>query len=269
MGLPQVTNNGYFANFYHGPSTLSEFHVIPMHVVLAVDVGKSMAGPKLTRAKDLAHVIMNLFDDNFLLNLIVFNENVTLWRSISVPADANAVQCNHEVIAEVLEFIDSLEISSRNVSDMTGAVVQAIDLDHKVRTSGVLPENSLSTIILITDGRSGRCNQTIQRKIVQAIHKANRVRQVPIFSLGVGFDTNMDLLEEISHRTPGGVAENCREDVHAVSRISALRFHLKDVILKNLQFKYAGKEFNKNNLTKNKFKFFHLGSAGNKGGPCL
>jgi hypothetical protein len=61
---------------------------------------------------------------------------------------------------------------------------------------------------------------------------------------------------------PGGVAENCKEDFHAVSRISALRFHLKDVILKNVDFKYVGKEFNKNSLTKNKFKFFHLGSAG-------
>jgi hypothetical protein len=39
-----VTKNGYFAHFFHGPSTLSDFHVIPMHVLLVVDVGRSMAG---------------------------------------------------------------------------------------------------------------------------------------------------------------------------------------------------------------------------------
>jgi hypothetical protein len=46
--------------------------------------------------------------------------------------------------------------------------------------------------------------------------------QIPIFALGVGYDTNMDLLKGISHRTPGGVAENCREDAHAISQAPIL-----------------------------------------------
>jgi hypothetical protein len=37
------------------------------------------AGPKLHRAKELLHLIVNLLDDNFLLNLIVFDETVTIW----------------------------------------------------------------------------------------------------------------------------------------------------------------------------------------------
>ena len=49
----------------------------------------------------------------------------------------------------------------------------------------------------------GRCNQQIQKMIVQSIHKANRIQQIPIFTLGVGFDTNVELLEQISDRTPG------------------------------------------------------------------
>jgi hypothetical protein len=58
--LPLVTKNEFFAHFYHGPTTLSEFHVFPMHVVVVVDVGKSMAGPKLAKAKELTHIIVNL-----------------------------------------------------------------------------------------------------------------------------------------------------------------------------------------------------------------
>jgi hypothetical protein len=256
-----VTKKGFFAHFYHGPSTLSDFHVIPMHVILVLDVGRSMAGPKLSHAKDLIHIIINLLDENFLLNIIVFNENITLWRPPNLAADDHAHPCTNEILEAAFEFLDTIVVDSKNVSDLTGAVVQAIELDHKVGLSGVLPENALTTIVLITDGRSGRCNQNIQKKIVQTIHRANRFQQIPIFTLGVGFDTNMDLLEEISHRTPGGVAENCKEDFHATSQVSALRLHLKDVILKNVHFNYAGKEFHKNTLTKNRFKFFHLGSA--------
>ena len=257
-----VTKDSFFAHFYHGPSALSEFHVYPMHVVIVVDVGKSMVGPKLSRAKELSHLIVGLLDENFLINVVVFNESVTVWRPQTAAPDQVAFHCTSEVVSEALEFIDTLEAVSRNVSDLTGAVVRAIELDQKVAASGLLPAAALSTIVLISDGRSGRCNQLVQKKIVQTIHKANRGQQVPIFTLGVGFDTNMNLLEEISHRTPGGVAENCKEDFHAVSRITALRFHLKDVILRNVHFSYVGKGFNKNSLTKSKFKYFHLGSAG-------
>jgi len=108
------------------------------------------------------------------------------------------------ILDSAISFVDGLEAHSTNVSDLTGAVLRGIELDRKVRLSGTMPNNSLTTMILLTDGRSGRCNAHIQKKIVQTIHKANRVQQIPIFTLGVGFDTNMDLLEEISHRTPGG-----------------------------------------------------------------
>ena len=40
----------------------------------------------------------------------------------------------------------------------------------------------------------------------------------------------------------------------------AVRLHLKDVVLKNVNLNYVGKEFRKNTLTKTRFKFFHSGS---------
>jgi hypothetical protein len=42
----------------------------------------------------------------------------------------NAFHCTNEVIAEAMDFVDSLEANSKNVSDLTGAVVQAIQLDQ-------------------------------------------------------------------------------------------------------------------------------------------
>ena len=60
---------------------------------------------------------------------------------------------------------------------------------------------------------------------------------------------------------PGGVAENIIEDSEAGVQMRAVRLHLKDVVLKNVNLNYVGKEFRKNTLTKTRFKFFHSGSS--------
>jgi hypothetical protein len=39
-----IYKNGFFAHFYNGPPTLSDMHVIPMHVIIAIDIGRSMGG---------------------------------------------------------------------------------------------------------------------------------------------------------------------------------------------------------------------------------
>jgi 6-phosphogluconate dehydrogenase (decarboxylating) len=59
----------------------------------------------------------------------------------------------------------------------------------------------------------------------------------------------------------GGLAENVIEDLEAGPQMRAVRLHLKDVVLKNVNFNYVGKEFRKNSLTKTRFKFFHSGSS--------
>jgi hypothetical protein len=43
---------------------------------------------------------------------------------------------------------------------------------------------------------------------VQTIRHANRGEQIPIFAMGVGFDANMDLLKDITDRTPGKKKSN-------------------------------------------------------------
>jgi len=58
---------------------------------------------------------------------------------------------------------------------------------------------------------------------------------------------------------PGGIAENIIEDLEVGPQMRALRLHLKDVILKNVYLNYIGKDFKRQFLSKNKYKFFHAG----------
>ncbi len=47
------------------------------------------------------------------------------------------------------------------MSDLSGAVLKAIELDKKVWSSGLMPDNALTTIVLITDGRSAGGNHQV------------------------------------------------------------------------------------------------------------
>lgn len=68
-GTQLVTKDGYFAHFYHGPPAVTEMKGIPMHVLILIDVGESMGGPKIQHAKELAKLHLDLLDDDFFINL--------------------------------------------------------------------------------------------------------------------------------------------------------------------------------------------------------
>jgi hypothetical protein len=160
-GTQLVTKDDYFAHFYHGPPAVTEMRGIPMHVLVLMDVGESMGGPKLQHAKELAQLLLNLLDEDFFINFIVFNENITEWRPEGVTAEADAFACTNETLQSASAFIESIEAHSKDVSDLAGAVLRAIELDKKVWSSGVMPDNALTTIVLITDGRSAGGNHQV------------------------------------------------------------------------------------------------------------
>ena len=51
-------------------------------------------------------------------------------------------------------------------------------------------------IILLTDGRSATGNRS--EAVGQEIRMLNKATKIPIFSIGVGFDANMEFLEDVS-----------------------------------------------------------------------
>ena len=104
------------------------------------------------------------FLDSFtftLLQQIVFNDGITEWRPEGQTAEADAFPCSNETLESARAFIDELDAHSKNTSDLTGAVLRAIELDKKVWSSGVMPDNALTTIVLLSDGRSAGGNQQV------------------------------------------------------------------------------------------------------------
>ena len=75
-----VTKDGYFAHFYHGPPDLSHMRGIPMHVLILIDIGESMTGPKFRHTKELAKLLLTFLDENFFVNLVT---NIYFFCSIN------------------------------------------------------------------------------------------------------------------------------------------------------------------------------------------
>ena len=80
-----------------------------MHVLILVDIGRSMGGPKLIRATELVRILLSLLDENFLLNLIVFNETVSQWRPEEVSSVEEAFHSTSDVIESAMAFVEDLE----------------------------------------------------------------------------------------------------------------------------------------------------------------
>ena len=93
---------------------------------------------------------------------------------------------NKLLINLIQAFIDGIEAQSKNVSDLSGAVLRAIDLDKKVWSSGVMPDNALTTIVLLTDGRSTGGNQQ-----VSIFFNILKIRNVPADVTFNKLDTKM------------------------------------------------------------------------------
>jgi hypothetical protein len=78
-----------------------------------------------------------------------------------VSPEEDAFACTNETLTSALDYIEAIEAHSKNVSDLTGAVLRAIELDKKVWSSGLMPDNALTTIVLITDGRAAGSNHQV------------------------------------------------------------------------------------------------------------
>ena len=139
------------------------------HIIFLLDVSDSMAGTKLEHAKQSVEIMLEGLDESRdYVNLFVFDNDT---RPV-VPAGwgnhsqydwkwpKEAFQCTNETRDDLMSFLDenhSAEVAKvsnpANVANITLAIETAINAEDFVRHS--VPDNALTMIVLITDGRSG------------------------------------------------------------------------------------------------------------------
>ena len=131
------------------------------------------------------------------LNPEVFrNESSDNRVNMTNPNDQFMLPCNNETYESISFFFENLTATERTTANITKAIESAIDMDDHEWSSNRIPENALSMFILLTDGRSASGNKSeIVGKEIRMINKAVKI---PIFTIGVGFDANMEFLENVA-----------------------------------------------------------------------
>ena len=108
-----------------------------------------------------------------------------------------AMPCGNETYAAIENYFKNHVTNTEGaIANVTRGIEGAISVDEKAWASGKIPENALSMIILLTDGRSATGNRS--EAVGQEIRMLNKATKIPIFSIGVGFDANMEFLEDVS-----------------------------------------------------------------------
>uniref|UniRef100_A0A8D0GEZ1 Inter-alpha-trypsin inhibitor heavy chain 4 n=1 Tax=Sphenodon punctatus TaxID=8508 RepID=A0A8D0GEZ1_SPHPU len=210
--------NGYFVHYF-APSQMPTF---PKNVIFVIDRSGSMSGRKIEQ------VISSLE-----YRIIFFLLSCLQWDFFLI--DFN-----------VSKFSVGLCI---NINKALLTSASALD---KAISAELLPERSVSMIILLTDGQPTVDVETIQKNIKMAIGG-----NYFLYCLGFGFDVSYKFLEKMALDN-GGVARRIYEDSDAALQLQGFYHEVATPILKEVEIQYP--EDAVLELTQNDFKLFFDGS---------
>ncbi|NXG75025.1 ITIH4 inhibitor, partial [Baryphthengus martii] len=231
--------NGYFVHYF----APREMPALPKNVIFVIDRSGSMAGRKIEQTRDaLLKILQDLRpEDHF--TFITFNSKVVEWKSSLLEATA-------ENVASAAGFVQTLSASGG--TDINRALLTAVSVLDKAE---MLPERSVSMIILLTDGQptSGENNvEVIQENIQKAINE-----KYALFCLGFGFDVSYKFLEKMA-LSNSGIARRIYENADAALQLQGFYQEVATPILMKIEMQYPENAIE--GLTKNNFKLFFEGS---------
>ncbi|KAM7062919.1 inter-alpha-trypsin inhibitor heavy chain H4 isoform 4-T4 [Molossus nigricans] len=233
--------NGYFVHYF-APEGLS---TIPKNVIFVIDKSGSMSGKKMQQTREALIKILEDLKPTDQFNLISFSGQATQWKPLLVPASA-------ENVKEAKSYTASIQASgSTNIND---AMLMAVELLKKANREELLSSESVSLIILLTDGdpTAGETNPTeIQKNVKNAIDG-----QYSLFCLGFGFDVSFAFLEKMALEN-GGLARRIYEDSDSALQLQDFFQEVANPLLTAVSFEYPS---NAVEVTQDNFRLFFKGS---------
>ncbi|XP_034962040.2 inter-alpha-trypsin inhibitor heavy chain H4-like [Zootoca vivipara] len=234
--------NGYFVHYF-APSQMPAF---PKNVVFVIDKSGSMGGKKIQQTKEALNKILEDLNPEDHFTLVLFSGTVTVWTS-------SLLQATEENVERAKRHVET--ISAGGSTDINGALQAAINSLDKDTTAEVLPDQSISMIILLTDGQPTTGETNIDR-IQRNIRGANNGKYF-IYCLGFGFDVSYTFLEKMALEN-GGVARRIYEDSDAALQLQGFYHEVAMPILKEIEMKYPDNAVLE--ITQNNFKLLFDGS---------
>ncbi|MBW7884121.1 MAG: VWA domain-containing protein, partial [Caldilineaceae bacterium] len=156
--------------------------IIARDVVLVIDVSGSMQGDKIVQARAAAHFVVQHLNPDDRFNLVSFSTGSRRWMNRLQPVTAKNV-----VDAE--SWIDDLEASGS--TDINRALLEALALLDGRDADPSRP----AYILFLTDGQPTQGETEPDRIVDNARNNRPADRTVRLFTFGLGYDVNTDLLD--------------------------------------------------------------------------
>ncbi|KAK2105522.1 Inter-alpha-trypsin inhibitor heavy chain H2 [Saguinus oedipus] len=254
--------NGYFVHFF-APDNLDP---IPKNILFVIDVSGSMWGVKMKQTVEAMKTILDDLRAEDHFSVIDFNHNVRTWRNDLISATKTQV-------ADAKRYIEKIQPSGG--TNINEALLRAIFILNEANNLGLLDPNSVSLIILVSDGDPtvGKCHFNflttntftlvpwnggeLKLSKIQKNVKENIQDNISLFSLGMGFDVDYDFLKRLSNENRG-IAQRIYGNQDTTSQLRKFYNQVSTPLLRNVQFNYPQTAVT--DVTQNSFHNYFGGS---------
>ncbi|MCH9032944.1 MAG: VWA domain-containing protein [Planctomycetes bacterium] len=191
FGLTVLTNredgqDGYFLARIAPPAGVDAGQVLPKDIAFVIDTSGSMAGEKMTQAKEAIKFCLANLNESDRFAVVPFSHEATRFEEGLTAAGADN-------IARARSFVEGLRAEGgTNIHDALVAAMDAAPLGDDGRPY---------LIVFVTDGLP-TIGLTDVDEILQSVKRKN-ARRVRLFAFGVGNDVNTRLLDLLAEQNRG------------------------------------------------------------------
>lgn len=207
--------DGYFVLLMAPQIDVAEDAVVARDLVVVVDVSGSMQGAKIEQAREALHYIVDHLNPEDRFNLISFSTGTRLWKSELQPVDAP----NRSAAGK---WVDRLQATGS--TDINRALLEAL---------AQLPAEDAGRpayVIFLTDGQPTQGETVVERIVDNAEANSPADRSVRLFTFGIGYDVNTDLLSTLS-ATLGGRDSYVRPNERVDEAVSSFYAQISTPVL--------------------------------------
>ncbi|RXM91235.1 Inter-alpha-trypsin inhibitor heavy chain H3 [Acipenser ruthenus] len=234
--------NGYFVHYF-APADMPRMQ---KNVVFVIDRSGSMHGKKMQQTREaLLNILRDIHEDDHF-GIITFDSDIVTWKSTLVKATPNMLQ-------RAKTFVEN--IKDQGNTDINAAVLKGVELLKVSKEEKKLPEQSVSLIILLTDGDPTSGVTKLEQ--IQSNIKSGIDGLYTLYCLGFGFDVSYNFLEKLALQN-GGVARRIYESSDSALQLQGFYEEVATPLLQQVELHYPDTAVS--DLTERVFRHYYNGS---------
>ena len=223
LSYKPADEDGFFLLLVAPGVDAAEQGVVERDIVVVLDVSGSMQGDKIRQAREAVQYVVGQLNPGDRFNLITFSTGVRLWQNgLQEVTDAN--------LAGAGEWI--ARIKATGATDINRALLEGL---AQFEPEGTRP----AYLLFMTDGLPTQGETDAGRIIANAQANKPEGRSVRLFTFGVGYDVNTDLLDVLS-ADMGGRTTYVAPEAQIDEVVSAFYDQIGKPVLANVALDFGG-----------------------------